>query len=410
MPGHDVVICNDLSVASDLYSTNSNQELFKSNLKGGQIWNYRNAMMTTDQKWNPWNVEYSSSVTAFAPYDSTSTYYHYNRFLQGFEVSKFLLKKGLKMKNNNNNLLNYQFFMSAGSDAHGDFNYSNTNFVYGFAADLSDAIIGSPSTLVYCPSGMGNAGSNVLSSLENGHVIFSDGPLISIGISTDGNNNTLEYIIGQEAVPNASEYFNAKVKIDLATTAEFGNFKQIKFIAGTQNGEHTLLLPVDSSLFNHTYVLNLDSLLQQVLAGDSINENDFFYLRAQLSTIKNYYSLSSLYKKASETFNCYTNPIWIRKPSAVITDLHKETTVPEKWDVFPNPFTKTVSIEFNLESESGITFQINDFTGKTVYEYSTHYSSGYHEVKLNPELKNGVYVLSLKKGNELTYFKLIKVS
>jgi len=408
--GHDVVICNNTSVVSDLYSSNSSQKLFKDKLKGGQIWNYRNSMETTDQKWNPWNDEYSSSITAFAPYAITNTYYHYNRFLQGLEVSKFLLKKGLKMKNANNNLQNYKFFMSAGSDAHGDFNFSNTNFVYGYTLDISDAAIGKPSTIVYCPSGMGHAGNNVLTSLENGHAIFSDGPLISISISTDGNNSTPEYIVGDEALPGTIEYSNAKLMVDLSSTSEFGKFKSIKFILGTQNGEHITLLTVDSSSYNHSYIFNLDSLVQHSLAGDSIKDNEYFYLRAELTTVKNYNLLKKVYKRASEDFNCYTNPIWIKKPAGIITNIQNETNS-DFCKVYPNPFVNSIRIHFNDIEDSYLKAELFDVIGTLVKTVDIQGVSSGGDCFINTtNLQEGVYLLKLSTKNKIYNFKLFKTS
>ncbi|MEI6851565.1 MAG: hypothetical protein WCL06_01935 [Bacteroidota bacterium] len=56
IPGHDVVICNDPALLSDIYSSNQSQNLFKLPLKGGQIWNDRNSLATTDDILNPWNL------------------------------------------------------------------------------------------------------------------------------------------------------------------------------------------------------------------------------------------------------------------------------------------------------------------------------------------------------------------
>ena len=410
MPGHDVVICNDPSYVSDVYSPNSGQELFKNKLKGGEIWNYRNAMETTDQKWNPWNDTYSSNITAFAPYDSTtSTYYHFNRFLQGLEVAKFFNVKGLKLKNSNNNLQNYKFFMSAGSDAHGDFNYSNTNFVYGFTADISDAAMGKPSTLVYCPKGVGNAGTNVLSALENGHTLFSDGPLISIGISTDGNSNDIKYIIGDEALPGTTEYSNAKLKIDLASTSEFGKFQKIKFILGTQNGEHTLLLPVDSSTYNHTYIFNLDSLVQHTLAGDSINDNEYFYIRAELTTIR-YNLLNLVYRRSSENFNGFTNPIWIKKPQSVVTSIDNKINN-NSCKAYPNPFENSINIHLEDIDNSSVKADLYNVLGSLIQtkDFGNTKNSGDYYLDTK-NLPNGIYLLKVSTENKIFNFKLYKTS
>jgi len=406
--GHDVVICNDLSYSSDLFSQNSSQKLYKDKLKGGQIWNYRNAMMTTDQKWNPWNVMYDSGIAAFVPYDSANTYYHYNRFLQGLEVSKFLNKKGLMMKNSNNNLLNYRFFMSAGSDAHGDFNYSNTNFVYGLTLDISDAVIGMPSTVVYCPSGKGNAGGNVLSSLENGHVVFSDGPLVSLGLSTDGIDNTNEYIVGDEVLPNGWDYLQAKLRIDLATTSEFGNFNQCQIIIGTSHGEYPLTLTIDTTLHNETLSYNLDSLISQI-TNDSILDNEYFYVRAELSCIK-YYGLESvLRKKAKEIFHCFTNPIWIRKPIIFVStnDIFQDKN---NLTVYPNPFNHFIGITGNLSEEASMNISVFNMLGQRLSNKSyDNFQVGEFTISYNTDfLEPGLYMIEINAGSGRQWFRAVK--
>jgi hypothetical protein len=410
MAGYGTVVCNNTSITSDLYSTNSTQELFKSKIKGGEIWNYKNSLTTTDQSFNAWNVTYDSGISALTPYDITDTYSHYNRLLPGLEVDKFILKKGLKLKNSNNNISNYRYIITAGSDAHGDYNYSNTSFVFGVTGDISDATIGNPSMLVYCPSGMGNDGSNVLSSLENGNVIISDGPIVSIGISTDGNNNTNEYIIGQEAIPNTTEYSNAKIKFDVVTTEEFGKIKTLKFITGTQNGEHILVISIDSTVLNQSHVYSLDSLIQQTLAGDSINENDYFYVRAELTTYKNYGTLKTIYKRPSETFRSYTNPIWIKKPSGIIT-VSDDIIDPDICNVYPNPFYNSVQIHFeNLNSEN-VKVELFNMFGTLVQskDYGNSQKNSDYIMGTN-NLSQGYYLLKVIAGKKIYHYKLFKTS
>ena len=163
--GYDQITCNNTGAASDLYSSTPAQYLFKSTIRGGEIWNTRNFLTTTDEMMNPWNVEYSSSVTGFVPYAPNDPMYHMNRFVSGFETTKFLNIKGLQEKNANAALQGYRFYYTAGSDAHGSFNTSNTDFVYGLVASIHDNAIGKPSTVVYCPQGMGADGSGILHTL-----------------------------------------------------------------------------------------------------------------------------------------------------------------------------------------------------------------------------------------------------
>ena len=88
----------------------------------------------------------------------------------------------------------------------------------GLTADINEAAIGKPTMLVYCPQGMGSDGRNVLSAMESGNILISDGPLVSIGISTDEVDSTSEFIPGQEALLDSSHYFQSELLVDLVTT------------------------------------------------------------------------------------------------------------------------------------------------------------------------------------------------
>ena len=63
-------------------------------------------------------------------------------------------------------------YYSAGTDAHGSFNYTNTDDVFlgAFTSyDVHDNAVGKLSTLTYCPNGMGANGQHILSALKNGN-------------------------------------------------------------------------------------------------------------------------------------------------------------------------------------------------------------------------------------------------
>jgi len=411
LPGHDNVICNDPGYASDLYSQNLNQLLFKSQIRGGEIWNCRISMFTTDDASDPWNVTHSSSITPFVPFDTTNVEWHYNRLLQNLEVLKFLNRKGLKMKNLNPLLQHYRFYLEAGSDGHGSFNYSNTDFVMGVVSNIHDNALGKVSTVAYCPSGMGNAGSNVLKAMENGNVVMSDGPLATIGLSTDGNNNTDEYIVGQEALLTLWDYIHTKVRIVMATTPEYGTFHQLHIIAGTKTREYSLLLPVDSTVQNKTYVYSLDSLLTQIMAGNSIQQNEYFYLRVELTTHKEYGAVASLHERQDEIFRCYTNPIWIRKPLSITTSTDNITSN-EYCSVYPNPFTSGIQIDLLDNNSPSVTALIYNMVGGLVkaYDLGNAKGIGQHFVLETTGLPANIYMMKVIAGNKKYYFKIIKTT
>ena len=396
LPGHDNVICNDPS---------------KPQIKGGEIWNCRKSLFTTDDDTNPWNVLYSSSTTPFVPFDTTSVEWHYNRLLQNLEVVKYLNKKGLAMKNSNPSLQNYRFYMIAGTDSHGSFNFSNTDFVMGVTSDIHDNALGKVATVVYCPTGMGNGGKNVLHALKNGNAVMSDGPIVTLGLSTDGNNNTDEYISGQEALLSLWDYEHTKIRLQMVTTPEYGSFHQLHIIAGTQHREYSLILPLDTTVLNNVYIYSLDSLLSQILAGDSIQDNEYFYIRAEISCLKEYGAVATLHARQNEIFHSLTNPIWIRKPLSITTSLNN-FVAPEFCNIYPNPFASEIQIDLHENNNSSVVVKLFNIIGDLEQSCNFANCSGYdhHFVIQTKGLPANVYLLKVIAGNKEYHYKLVKTT
>ncbi|MFH0865813.1 MAG: T9SS type A sorting domain-containing protein [Bacteroidota bacterium] len=398
VPGNDVVICNDLSVPSDLYSQNTGQFLFKKEIKGGEIWNCRNAIATTGEAENPWNAEYDPGIDPFSAYDTANTSWHWNRLLQNMEVIKFLNKKGLTEKNNNPSLSSYRFYFTAGSDAHGSFNYSNTDFVMGMVADIHDNALGRPATVTYCPSGMGTQGENVLKALQNGNTVMSDGPLITAGIDLN-NDGQDDFICGDEVLPDVWQYVDAKIHIQIANIPEYGNIEKGKLVFGTQNSEHIFMLNVTPGTLNENISLSLDSLVTQMEQYDTIQDWEYFYVRAELQTHKNFDSLSIIYRDTAQDYHAITNPLWVKKP-AVIASNHDIEFDPEI-KYYPNPFTDELTVFLNLKKSADITCEIFDITGRLVYKaVPQSFPEGEHLMKIITEnLSQGIYSLHLSINN-----------
>ena len=331
-PSMGTVICNDINTSSDIY-TFSDSTLFSPNLVGGQLWNMWNALSSADGENNPWDVMNESGITGFTMLDFTDPASHNYRFNQNLDVYKAIIRRGLIMKNQNPTLLNWKFFMEAGSDAHGSFNYSNTCLTYRFGS-VSDNAIGRLSTLVYVPQGMGINGSHVLEALQKGHLVLSSGPIITITLT---DNNGHEFLPGDDAVFNSSDLLNVFVNFNIVTTPEFGTVNEILLFGGTENGEVSVSLPV----FTGTYQISLNSLLQQ-LWPSGIENDKYFYLRTQLSCIKYYYSLASIYKRNFDIFSSYTNPIWIKISLFSATNENYLSEV----SISPNPATDYVYVAF----------------------------------------------------------------
>ncbi|HOY32163.1 MAG TPA: T9SS type A sorting domain-containing protein [Bacteroidales bacterium] len=388
-PSMGTVICNDLSLASDIYSNDSNY-LFPQGLAGGEIWNNRQSLSTTDEENDPWNVTYSGSVTPFVPLDIYDPSYHFYRFMQNLDVTDFLQKKALHVKNNNPSVKNWKFFISAGSDAHGSFNYSNTGLTFGITGDISDNAIGKLATMAYCPDGMGVNGRNVLKALKNGNTVLSDGPVVIMGISTDGNSADIEINIGQDTVLTGQQLTSDSLVIDTYITPEFGNVSLITLTGITQDTICFYELPVTAH-----QVYNLNDILIDLFGY--IPDDEYFTIRASMRSIKYYGTLSTIYRRVSDEFFSITNPIWI-KPA--LYALNEEHRVAEKINVRPNPVNDRFYV--NLPQNEHYMIRISDVNGAVVLEQA--YTKNGVDVK---NLPSGIYIASFYNSDGIINKKII---
>ncbi|HPI31085.1 MAG TPA: T9SS type A sorting domain-containing protein [Bacteroidales bacterium] len=388
-PTFGTVSCNDLSLASDVYSEDS-LFLFQKGLAGAEIWNNRTSISTTDDENNPWNVEYSSSVTPFVPMDSMDTRHHYYRFIQGLDVTDFLQQRSLKIKNSFPTVKNWKHFIGAGSDAHGSFNYSNTEMTYGILGTINDNANGKISTLAYCPEGMGHHGRNILKALKNGHTILSDGPIINLGISTDGADSTNEIFIGQDTVLTPQQLINSRLVVDSYITPEFGNLTQITLTGITEDSIFTLELP----LVAHQ-VFDLQSVLGNLFGY--IPDNHYFMIRASLRATKNYGILSTLYRRPYNRFFSITNPIWIKTSMLTSAD---DNTIPEEIIIKPNPVYDRFLV--NLPGNKNYYVKIFDMNGRLLLEEP--YSNAGVDVR---KLPSGLYLATFINDKNIFRKKII---
>lgn len=275
----------------------------------------------------------------------------------------------------------------------------------GLTADINEAAIGKPTMLVYCPQGMGSDGRNVLSAMESGNILISDGPLVSIGISTDEVDSTSEFIPGQEALLDSSHYFQSELLVDLVTTPEFGVYNELKIMVGTENGEYSLPVTVNPLWLNASFIFNLDSLVHEIVSGDSISGNEYFYFRAELSTYKDYGSQAVLYAQPGDTFHCYTNPIWVRKPFTVISQI-KNVVSENLLKIFPNPAHDILNIELLLQNNLPVEISVFDLLGNKVYNNVRKAEKNISVPIQN--LQSGVYYISVKSDDYKSGGRFVK--
>lgn len=87
------------------------------------------------------------------------------------------------------------------------------------------------------------------------------------------------------------------------------------------------------------------------------------------------------------------------------------SSINNKISVYPNPFTDLLSVDFESDIEATAQIQITDLIGKTIYEENVPFVTGQnsHQIELNPNLSNGIYMISLRVGEQpVQTVKMIK--
>ncbi|MBU0489524.1 MAG: hypothetical protein KKA07_00595, partial [Bacteroidetes bacterium] len=229
-PSGGSVVCNDTTQDSDLLSSEPGY-FMKNYLLGGEILNEYISMGTTDDPDNPWNTTGDGSVTPFAPLALTDDYHHTRRFKQNLDLVEFVWKKAMHARNTDDNIQNWKYHISAGSDAHGSYNFNNTDQFMGVYGIINDNAVGKLSTLVYCPNGMGVNGTGVLDALRSGHNVLSSGPILTMHIDSDGNPATAEVLPGDDIEIVYEDLLNYNVWFNAQTADLYGDITDIQLIA-----------------------------------------------------------------------------------------------------------------------------------------------------------------------------------
>lgn len=396
------IICNNLSAPSDVLSTTP-KTLIKDGLKGAQIWNVRNTLESTGDELDPWDVDGGGG--GFTASDTASYSNHLKKFRQGLEIVNFINQQGLILKNQDSTYRNWKLYMSSGSDAHGSFNSSNTDD-FGGLGTISDNAVGKLNTLVYCPNGMGTNGSGILNALYHGRNILSDGPIVAMGISYDGQNQSNEILMGDDAIVNTNASGSYFINLDYVTNAEYGSVIKIKFILGTENGETEIDLnsgcPITGTVHKS---LSLNTILESAFTNGTIPQKKYFYIRAELETARDLSGLEPIYRKNYERHNAFTNPIWLKydevKPNVGNLTLTSR----------PNPFTEGFYLYIQNTKAEDMIVSLYDEIGRLIYSEKTY-------VQLNKEmyfdaqllgLASGTYIIKVYAENEEQQLKAIKL-
>lgn len=91
------------------------------------------------------------------------------------------------------------------------------------------------------------------------------------------------------------------------------------------------------------------------------------------------------------------------------TSLAENSTGSINLQVYPNPFSNDLNVNYNLPASSQVSIKINDIAGKLIYQSEKIETSGYHQMRINNlPIKTGVYFMTLTAGDQSNVIKLIK--
>ncbi|HOZ30659.1 MAG TPA: T9SS type A sorting domain-containing protein [Bacteroidales bacterium] len=385
------VICNDLSQTSDIFSQNPSS-LLKPKIVGGEIFNMPNTLKEDSNSEDPWDVMHSGEH-GFAPFPQDDEQWVTNRFMQNLEVVDSLWEKGLETKNNDNLIENWKFYISAGSDAHGSFNYSTTDFVYGVYGYIHDDAIGKLSTLVYCPEGMGENAANVLKAYENGNAILSSGPIISFEIDTDSENSIPEIIIGNDTCLDFNLIENSRLSVFSASSDEYGEVVSKKIIVKTETENLSFDLPLNTD----NWEIDFTELLFDVFGDDESYLDQWFLIRAEMITTKTYPNYD-IYRCSSMNFYSYTNPVWLK----INSPNSKNDLIISGIKVYPNPANDFINVKVQSDIKYANLLIYNNL-GQVVLNKTID-----KDCKIDiSDLKSGVYTIIIQSSGELEKTRLV---
>jgi len=191
-------------------------------------------------------------------------------FFNGLDVWKWLLLKGEKK------------FITAGNDAHGNFNrFIQIGIPFFTIREKNLQLFGKMKTALYTSL----IETSVVSALQHGKSFITNGPLLVIEIETSTRN------VGKIGETISGEKFLVKVKAK--STGEFGAFTSIKIIHGIIGKREKTLF--ETKNFSDPYNIHFIT--------DWETTPTFSYIRAEGFTANG--------AGTDREGFCYTNPIWI---------------------------------------------------------------------------------------------------
>jgi hypothetical protein len=289
-----------------------------------------------------------------------------------------------------------KIFLSGGSDAHGDLNYSSHIGIDNYATDNA---IGKVQTVVFVPSGPEGAHArtdarrevpaiaDLMAAFRAGRSIVTDGPFLEIGVDRNGDGDFIDpgdLMIAGDDSAQAGETFPMTVR--WASHADFGQVVDVRLLASA-GSEPAPILSLDPTAAGEPWSgARTVELAELELEGRQ-------YFRAECRT-----------DRGDDSFRAFTNPIWIDFGTPSGAD---DTAARLALTFRSNPFRGATTIAFTLPSAGRARLAIYDVAGRLVRElHSAPTNAGRHTRAWDgtdasgQRVAQGIYFVRLEHGGE----------
>ncbi len=319
--------------------------LTRPSFRGVEVFNTRRTVYSTDQ-YDPWS-DFDAGNPSDDPYP--------NGLLTGIALWDDLLQTDLASGSPR------KLFLSGGSDAHGDFNFSSHMSVDDYADDNA---MGKVQTVVYVPgarSGEVPPTVDLLAAFTAGRSVVTDGPFLEIGL--DGDNDGDWYDANDTAIGGdvlAHPDHPGTLRLRWASLPEFGEIASVT-VWLLEPGNKISLLSLAPSGQGQGLAGNASLDLAGVLPLG------WCALRAECVTTD-----------GDAGHRAYTNPIWLNLDTNVAVG--EAPAAAFNLAVYPNPGNPRAEIRFTLDAAAPVDVTVWSTAGRRVrslaaglaYEPGTH--------------------------------------
>lgn len=220
-------------------------------------------------------------------------------------------------------------------------------------------------------------------------------------------------MFGPKALPTTTINTNYKRALHLRRNTKINIYNSI--FAGFKDG-----LFVDGSAARQNLTNDELKIYNVILAGNSGK----YFVDDSLSVVRNYFFNSTRKNdtlasnadlKITDPFNFTTpdfrpmasSPVLNSSCFVGIEDFSNQNV--SSLNIYPNPVSDFMNIEFFAKNNSSVIFEIVDMSGKLVYQNVETASLGENIFKLDLQnLNSGIYALRMIDGNEVNVVKFIK--